>query len=428
MPRRAIRCWLVLALALLPRVARAQESLTDKVTGLFTFGDCGAPLCLNVAGNSPHGSHFIGDAEAGGLTVVSFLTNSVGLNASSFPIGGTSGGTSFTLVGGVPVRTTSSLGPIFADRADNLGKGRFLMGADVNYIRYRSLRGVPMDNLNFNFTHQNVGDPAMGNPNFENDFITVQMSLNVDQLVAAAFVTYGLLNHLDISVAVPVVHTSLEGETEAQINPFGLPIVHYFAGDSINPILRASSTTFGSATGLGDVAARLKWGVVSSTRFSMAALADVRFPTGDEANLLGAGHYSVRGVLVASSHFGSFSPHLNVGYLYREGTGVNDQVITYGGFDQLVAPWATMAVDILANWELGTPFQVPPPVEYTQPYAHEIVRTNVPDSHDHRIDGSFGFKFRLSNAATALVNVLVPLRNGGVTPDVAYTTGLEFNF
>jgi hypothetical protein len=426
MPRRLLRCWLVLALAVLPRLLEAQ-SITEKVKDLFTFGDCGQPLCLNVVGGGIHGTHFISDAQTGGLTVVSFLTNSVGLNASSFPIGGTSGGTSFTLVGGVPVRTTSSLGPIFADRADNLGQGRFLMGADVNYVRYRTLRGVPLDNLLLNFTHQNIGDPAQGNPDFENDFITVRLALDVDQLVSAFFVTYGLLNHLDVSVAVPVVHTSMEGRTDAQINPFGLPIVHYFAGDPTNPVLRASSTTFGSATGIGDMAARLKWGMVSSPRFSMALLADVRFPTGDEANLLGAGHYSARGVLVASSHFGSFSPHVNLGYLYRDGEGVNDQVITWGGFDQLVAPWATMAVDILANWELGEPFQVPGPVDYTQPFAHSIDRTTVPNSHDHRIDASFGFKFRLSSASTALVNTLIPLREGGVTPDVAYTMGLEFN-
>jgi hypothetical protein len=160
----------------------------------------------------------------------------------------------------------------------------------------------------------------------------------------------------------------------------------------------------------------------------MALLGDVRFPTGDEQNLLGAGHYSGRAALIASSHFGGFSPHLNVGYLYRDGSGINDQVLTFVGFDQLVAPWATMAVDVLGNWEIGTPFQVPGPVAYTQPYAHSIDRTTVPDSHDHRIDASFGFKFRLSSASTALINALVPLRNGGVTPDVAYTTGLEFNF
>ncbi len=427
MPRRLVRCWWVLVLVLVPRLAQAQESLTDKVTGLFTFGDCGQPLCLNVVG-ATHGSHFISDAKEGGLTVVNFLTNSVGLNASSFPIGGTSGGISFRLVGGVPVRTTSSLGPIFADRAENLGKGRFLMGADLNYIRYRSLRGVPLNNLLLNFTHQNIGDPAQGNPSFENDFITVRLALNVDQLVSAFFVTYGLLDKLDISVAVPLVHTSLEGRTDAQINPFGLPIVHYFAGTAADPILRASSSTFGSATGLGDVAVRLKWGWINNPTYSMALLGDVRFPTGNEQNLLGSGHYSGRLALVASSHFGGFSPHVNLGYLYRDGSGINDQVLTYLGFDQLVAPWATMAVDVLGNWELGTPFQVPGAVQYTAPYAHSIDRTSVPNSHDHRIDASFGFKFRLSGAATALVNTLIPLRNGGVTPDIAYTTGLEFNF
>jgi len=52
----------------------------------------------------------------------------------------------------------------------------------------------------------------------------------------------------------------------------------------------------GSASGVGDVAARLKVNVLQSNAFGAAILLDGRFPTGDEENLLGSGKFSGRGL------------------------------------------------------------------------------------------------------------------------------------
>jgi hypothetical protein len=429
MPSRLVR-WIFFfpALAAAPLAAQ-QGSITDKIGDLFKFGTCGEPLCLDGSINAQngHGEHFIPSAVAGNLQVINFLTDAVASTTSNFPIGSTSGGATYQLVGGVPVKTSNSLGPIFAERADNLGKGRFLMGAAVNFIQYQSMRGVPINNLLFNFTHQNVGDSALGNPLRENDFITVQVDLAVSQVVTAYYMTYGLLSRLDLSVAVPVVHSSMTGSSTAQIFTFGTPAVHFFSGDSANPVLRASATTFGSASGLGDIDGRMKIGITAAQKFSSSLMIDVRFPTGDPDNLLGSGTYSGRALAIFSSHFGNFNPHANVGYLFREGD-LNDEIVANAGFDAVIASFATMAIDVLSNWVLGTPFQVPPPVNYTSPYQRTVIPTTVPNGYDHRIDASAGFKFKISKPGTLIVNALLPMRDGGVEPSVVWSGGFEFNF
>ena len=245
MPSRLVR-WCLLSAGTRRRpLAAQQESITDKISDLFRFGTCGQPLCLDGSINAQngHGDHFIPSAVAGNLQVINFLTDAVASTDSNFPIGSTSGGATYRLVGGVPVKTSNSLGPIFAERADNLGRGRFLMGAAVNFISYQSMRGVPINNLYFNFTHQDVASRrAWAIPCRENDIIVVQVALSVNQVVTAYYMTYGLLSRLDLSVAVPVVHASMEGSSTAQIMPFGTPAVHFFSGDSANPVLRAAAT------------------------------------------------------------------------------------------------------------------------------------------------------------------------------------------
>jgi hypothetical protein len=428
MPSRFVR-WCLVLLALAASPLAAQETITSKISQLFSFGDCGEPLCLagSINSNNGHGDHFIPSAVAGNLQVIDFLTDAVASTTSNFPIGSTSGGVTYRLVGGVPVKTSNSLGPIFAERADNLGQGRFLMGAAVNFISYSTMRGVPINNLYFNFTHQNIGNPALGDPAFENDLITVQVALSVSQVVTAYYMTYGLLSRLDLSVAIPVVHTSMQGSSTGQIFPTTNPAYHFWAGDSLDPVLRASASTFGDATGLGDIAGRMKLGITAAEKFSSSFMVDVRFPTGDPDNLLGSGTYSGRALAIFSSHFGNFNPHANVGYLFREGD-LNDEIVANAGFDAVIASFATMAIDVLTNWVLGEPFQVPPPVTYTQPYQRTVISTTIPNIHDHRVDATAGFKFKISKPGTLILNVLLPIRDGGVEPDIVYSAGFEFNF
>ncbi len=426
------RAALALALSVVwatPGQAQGSD-LRQRITDLFTFGSCGTPLCLDgsINAGTGHGNHFIPAAGAGAGSVIGFVGDAIASNASNFPLAATTSGVTFKFVGGVPVKSSASLGPIFGERAQTLGKGRFLMGGNLSGIRFKTLRGIPIDNLLLNFTHEDVGNPGLGDPSYENDVIQVRTSMYVDVLVSSFFATWGIFDKVDIGVAVPLVSTSFKGRSEAQIIPFGSPAFHFFGGTSADPILKASTASFGSATGIGDIAGRLKINLANSDNFAMAVLADARFATGDEEKLLGAGKSSYRAMAIFSSQFGAFSPHLNTGYLWRGGSTANDAFLANAGFDQSLNDWATIAADVLSEWEVGTSkLKIPPTVIYTTPYQRSVEPTQIPDKRDHRMNASLGFKFR-AGAPTIVFNALIPLLRGGLQPNVTWTTGLEFNF
>jgi hypothetical protein len=53
------------------------------------------------------------------------------------------------------------------------------------------------------------------------------------------------------------------------------------------------------------------------------------------------------------------------------------------GFDHLLAPWATLAVDLISQLQGGdSPLQIPPPVHIEAPYHRTIIPTVIPDSRD----------------------------------------------
>ena len=111
-------------LSLVTRPLAAQEpTLRSLLSQLFTFGNCGQPLCLDGSINSGngHGNHFLSAAAGGNLAVISFISEAIGQSVAGTPISGTSSGTTFSFVGGVPVRTSRSAGPIFAERSQTLG-------------------------------------------------------------------------------------------------------------------------------------------------------------------------------------------------------------------------------------------------------------------------------------------------------------------
>lgn len=409
----------------------AQVPLRDRIKELFSFGSCGKPLCLDNSVNATngHGNHFLPDVIANNGAILGFLSDAIAANASNVPLSASSSGATFKFVGGLPVSTSSSLGPVYGERAQTLGKGRFLVGANLTGLNFTSLRGVPLDGIILNFSHEDVPPAGLGQPVRENDVLQVRLDLNVNLLVSTFFATYGLNDRVDVSVAVPLVHSSLSGRSTGQFLPFGIPTSHFFSGDSLNPVLSASAATFGSTTGVGDIALRLKANLRSSDRFGLAVLADTRLPTGSEEDLTGSGHLTIRGVAILSARFGDFSPHLNVGYFGRGGRGRNDAFLATGGFDSPLSNWATLAVDVLSEWELGkSGLQLPETIRYQFPVARSVEPTNIRNIRDHRVSGSFGMKFRTPGGPILVTNALVPLRRGGLQSRLIWTAGLDLTF
>ena len=418
---------LALTLLVAPLAAQDQDRLRNRITDLFTFGDCGAPLCLEL--DNAHGNHFIPAVAAGNETVIGFLTQAVATATGAVPISATSSGATFTIVGGLPVRTSTSAGPIFGERAQTLGRGRFFLGANVTSMQFTTLSGAPLDNLLINFQHQDVGQPVLGDPEFENDVIQLRLRLGMNLTVASVYATWGILDFVDLGVAVPFVRTTIDGASEAQILTFGNQTIHNFGGDPADPLLRAATAASGTATGIGDVAGRLKINLGQSRMFGAALLADVRFPTGNEEDLLGSGATSVRALGITSAQFGNFAPHLNVGYLARTGEMQNDAVLATVGFDNLMASWATVAVDLVSEWQLGeNQIALPGEIQFEEPFVRELQAINVPNRRENLISASVGMKFNVRGGMVLVLNGIAPLRRAGLQPDFIWTAGIEGAF
>ena len=425
--------WLLLGLAATtPAAAQDHKPLRAMISDLFTFGDCGEPLCLDGSINAEngHGDHYLPAVASGNLALISFIEEAIGKSVSSTPLSATSSGATFTIVGGIPVRSTNSAGPIFAEQSRTLGRGKLFLGFNISGIKYTSLGGVPTDRLNLNFVHQDV-DPegSLGDPERENDIIRIDMDLDINVLVSSVFLTYGVTDFIDVGVAVPFVRTSIGGFSSAQIEPFGTTAIHFFSGTVDDPVLNGTSSISGSASGIGDVVGRLKVNLGQGEKFGAAVLGDVRFATGKQEELLGSGSASIRALGIASAQFGDFTPHLNAGYLVRTGETQNDAILATLGFDQRMASWATLALDVISEWQVG-PNQIvlPGTIEFDQPFPRRVESTSVKVMRENLIQASAGVKFRVRGGTVVLTNVIIPLTHAGLQPGVVWTAGLEFGF
>jgi hypothetical protein len=424
------------------------QGLRDKISELFIFGPGQEPLFLAGSGdpNNPaslqaHGHHFVPASAAENASVISFITDALGASVANIPIGSTSGGESFRFEGGAPVRTSTSAGPIFAERAQTLGRGRVLAGLSRTGFRFATLRGVDMRNLGLVFTHENVdfegcdaqfgGDCSLnGVPLLENDAMDFHLSMDLDVRVTSTYLTVGVSDRFDIGLVVPIVQAEFRGESDAEMRPFGgSTAAHYFSGTPDNPVLSAHRQSIGSAAGLGDVALRAKINLRDAPQASMALLVDGRFPSGSRKDLLGSGKFAGRAMAIVNSRMGDFSPHVNVGYLYHAGTAENDAVLGTVGFDDRMAERVTLAADLVTELQVGdSKLHLPPPVTYDYPFRRTVNPTNIPDMRDDLVNGSFGAKLTPARNTTLVLNTLFPLNRGGLRANLVYTAGIEYTF
>lgn len=416
---------LVLAAIAAPMAA---QTLSDSFRGLFTFGDCGEPLCLDVAA-AVHGDHYNPSITQGENDLLAFITGSVGAALGNLPFAAATGGVTYRFEEGLPVATSVSPGPIFAERALTLGHRRGVVGVNVNGISFSSIRGVSLNDLDLTFTHQNVGDPAMGDPVFENDLIEVGVDMDIRVIVTSIFASYGLTDGLDVSVQLPVVHSSVSGSSRADIIHWDQNSPHFFLSPTGEPTTAATSSADNSALGIGDIAVRMKAFLVETEWGGVSVLGDLRLPTGDDENFHGAGSASFRLMGVGSGQFGDFSPHLNLGFVTRGGWNQTNSLLVVAGFDHILSEVATLAVEILGDFQVeDSPLGLPEPVVFTAPTVRTVELHDIPDRADHLLDLAFGLKFQAPGDTRIVTGALFPFLKGGARPTFQWTIGLERSF
>ncbi len=392
--------------------------LIDVIPSLYG----GDGVTLFRAGTFPHDAHFTADS----LAKLSELANAT--SEISFPAPSSQGGFTYEFdpILNEFVQSANSLGPIFAERAETLGKGKLNIGMSYTSVKFTEYEGDDLGDIEVRFSHLDTnGDndpnfPCIGGPpgdcySFEKDKIVLNLDIEVESEVVALFATYGITNRLDVGILVPVVHNTLSVSASARIEndpsinnvPF---IVHQF-----DPVDQDSpdDAVSDSNTGIGDILVRSKYHMWKSGSTQLAGTLELRLPTGDADNLRGIDRLGVRPSLVLSSSHkkggGMFNPHINLGYEFNAGQAGQDEVDYLIGFDygrKFRDDLITAAIDIIGS-----------------------IETNHKDNiGDDVMDLAIGGKWSFKGKNLLYLNFQFPLNDDGLRADVIYTAGLETSF
>lgn len=261
---------------------------------------------------------------------VTALSSAVGAQLGVLPLVSPASGISFTFDRslGTFVPSEYNFGPVLSERAGTVGRHKVLFGFAYQAFDFDSIDGVDLKNLHAAFAQTPIGGcSAAGGQSAANEqscaFIrdTVVTTNNVDLRVNqyTAFVTFGVTDRLDLSVAVPTVNVRMSVTSVASIHDNGLDEDFQFVAFPGGPACASpcfNRTFFNStgATGIGDVTVRAKYEVWKGEKAGLAAGTDIRFPTGDALNYLGSGAYGVKPFGAFTYNFHRFSTHVNAGY------------------------------------------------------------------------------------------------------------------
>ena len=168
----------VLALAAAP-AARA-ENLADLIPNLFNQRIILAPP---PPGAPSHEAHFL-DQQALLVQTGRLLNSSLASQVSTFPLGSSAGGFTYQYDSalGVFSRSTESFGPIYAERAQTLGHGKWNTGVSYLQADYDKIDDIDLDGgrIGFPLTHLDVNhDGTTTNIFVEGDVINVSAKLAI---------------------------------------------------------------------------------------------------------------------------------------------------------------------------------------------------------------------------------------------------------
>jgi hypothetical protein len=330
---------------------------------------------------------------------------------------------------------TPSFGPSFVERPLTNGRGVFNLGVNYQFSR-----------INFSGGFDTADKREEGLPLFDNtatytadgfvQYITKRAFLEARSHAVNVFTSYGITSRLDVGAVVPITSLRVAGRTEETYDvsrnwnanegdirvdrptPAGINL--------IEPETRLS------ATGLGDISLRVKYSIVERGATGVAVSGDLRLPTGDEAQLLGAGDPSFRlAILAAVTTVGSASLHANAGYTAG---GLTDEIVYSAGIDSPLLPQQRLTASFSFLGREVRDGALPERIATVR----RVVNTGPTGERAIVVDRFFWSSTRLSLlqlAAGAKVNlggdwllngsVLIPINRTGFQPGITPAIGLE---
>ena len=370
--------------------------LNQAVPNVYSETSLSFPAILNAIGGGadPHNlssANFQADSTI--TRVNSAINSSIATALGVIPLASPASGVIFQTdpATGVDLPATSTLGPVFTERAETIGKHKLYVGVTHEDLHFTSLNGQSLNGLQL--LSANVASGVTnGSSNLVSYPATFDVGMDVRLSQDVALLTYGVTDRFDVSVGLPMVHAAVAAKTYNGILYDGNGLLGQAGPTSTNPncwcagtfnpkYLVNAATNFTepvigqsslAKTGFGDLLLRFKGTVLNTRRASIAAGADVRFATGDAQNYLGSGTNSFKpfvamSLYTAPTHGIVFAPHLNVGWQFsgmsvlggqlQPNTGLTATMTDGSGTVKYVGAPLTSTKDYLPDvfsWALGT--------------------------------------------------------------------------
>jgi hypothetical protein len=354
------------------------------------------------------------------------MNNLIGAQVSSFPLGSSAGGFTFTFdpALGSFSRVSPSFGPVFSERALTIGRRRLNVG--VNYQRgtFDNLERKDLRGGDIKFY---TGTAFAGGFVFFEDALDLKMSTDTVGL----FATYGVTDRLDLGIAIPIMNVQLRSELTTRVG-------NSVTGVNPTPVI-APQVTSDSASGIGDIVLRGKYSIWRARGGGLAAGVDWRLPTGDELELLGIAGAQGKFYLAASSAYGNVSPHFNVGLTVSGDTEAArspdtfvfdppDEVGYAAGVDVAVTPRLTLVGDIVGRTLRDTDRFDLRLVDVPTGFGPNFNEWTTEAGSLSLLLGSVGVKFNPASRALISFNMLFPLNDRGLRDDLTLVGGFEWSF
>jgi hypothetical protein len=399
------------------------------------------------------------------------LNASIARQTALLPLASPSSGITFAWDAASKVFTasTDSYGPILGERADTIGKYRIYIGFGYQYFKFDSHDGISLKTLPAVFTQPDTvatnvqGSPTCslnppdsaaneGDCGFIRDIVTSNNRIDLKLHQFTTFVTFGLTSRIDVSMAIPIENIRMGIVSDATIVNISATGVHQFPDrPDCSPCLHSSASNVRSASGIGDITFRVKGTAWKGEKAALALGVDVRVPTGDALNFLGAGAAGFKPFLVWSYH-ARISPHAFVGYEANGSsvvagditTGKKERLpgqLTYaGGADVWLTKWLSAAFDLVGQQVFQAQrlsrTQFVEPLACTDETCTALVPPPAPTDPNlvsttgsyNITNASIGAKIRPFGHFVVTGNVLLKVNNGGLRAKAVPLVGVSYTF
>ncbi len=316
-------------------------------------------------------------------------------------------------------RTSDTLGPLFMERPDTLGRNKFNLSVSFEYVELDEFNGTDLTNL------QN-SDPVVISTRDVSGTPTgfsarrLRYSIGLQQYVTSLSATYGITDDLDINLLLPIISTRLRvGVHSQQVASAGLDGVF---SPSVGP--PQSGFDNAGAVGVGDILLRAKYQLPRWDWLRSALGLQLRLPSGSNSDFQGTGDVEVSPFIYLSTVlWDRVEPSVDLGIDYNAGNVSNSAGRYDFGVDVDVTRWCNLNVAYLGRSE----------------FEAGAANTNFKHLHDGQLvsepllglnfnrtdtsDLSFGVRFVVWGNVMVYANGIYAINDQGLRNDTIIPTG-----